>query len=68
MKKASKKIHEPKDFERTLIGIKGMYGVNGGYGNGHNRIDGVRDHTLEFLRKNIGAEDTVAYQGFYENK
>lgn len=68
MKKASKKIHEPKDFERTLIGIKGMYGVNGGYGNGHNRIDGVRDHTLEFLTKNIGAEETELYRGFYENK
>jgi hypothetical protein len=45
-----------------------MYGSNGGYGNGHNRIDGVRDNTLEFLRQNIGADDTIAYQGFYENK
>ena len=68
MKTAKKYIYEPKDFDRTLIGIKGMYGVSGGYGNGHNRIDGVRDPALEFLRKNIGSEDTELYHGFYENK
>ena len=66
IKKAKKYIYEPKDFNRTLIGIKGMYGVNGGYGNGHNRINGAQDTNLEYLKQNIGLEDTQAYHGFYE--
>lgn len=68
MKGAKKYIHEPKEFDRTLIGIKGMYGINGGYGNGHNRIDSNLDLNLDYLGKNIGSEDTNLYRGFYEEK